>query len=172
MAGSYWIKLYHEVLDDPKMGRLSDHIWRRAVELFLLAGTQDDGGNLPAVEDIAWRLRTTVEDVTQTLNALVEVGIVENTSGGLVAYPPTHVPAATNRPSPEVWKNIRSAIFERDNYTCQYCGARGVRLECDHILPVSRGGSSEYDNLVTACFECNRSKRDNTLSEWIGRQNS
>ncbi len=31
-----WVKLYIEALDDAKMGRLPDHIWRRAVELFLL----------------------------------------------------------------------------------------------------------------------------------------
>lgn len=55
-----------------------------------------------------------------------------------------------------------------DGYTCQYCGERGKRLECDHVVPVSRGGSNEHENLVTACFACNRSKRAKTVEEWRG----
>ena len=61
---------------------------------------------------------------------------------------------------------IRQAVFERDNYTCQYCGACGddVCLELDHIIPVSRGGNSDIRNLVTACEHCNRSKQDKLIS--------
>jgi 5-methylcytosine-specific restriction endonuclease McrA len=66
------------------------------------------------------------------------------------------------------WAKLRKAVFERDNYTCRYCGARGVRLECDHVIPISRGGSNDMDNLATACLPCNRSKRDKMLSEWLG----
>lgn len=71
-----------------------------------------------------------------------------------------------NRPQEHEWRIIRTRIFKRDNYTCQYCGERGVKIECDHVIPVSKGGSSTDDNLKTACFKCNRSKRDKTLSEW------
>src|SRR5262245_27205687 len=38
------------------------------------------------------------------------------------------------------WRLLREAVFARDDYRCQYCGARGGRLECDHIVPVARGG--------------------------------
>lgn len=64
------------------------------------------------------------------------------------------------------WSILRTEIFERDNYTCRYCGAYGGRLECDHVMPVSRGGSNDPHNLVTACFTCNRSKRAKTVEEW------
>lgn len=47
MASKYWIKLYHEILDDHKMGRLPDRLWRRVIELILLAGEQDDEGLHP-----------------------------------------------------------------------------------------------------------------------------
>lgn len=70
------------------------------------------------------------------------------------------------RPSAEVWAKIRASVFHRDNYTCQYCGKRGVTLECDHVTPVSRGGSNDASNLVTACRKCNRAKRAKTLEEW------
>ena len=55
-------------------------------------------------------------------------------------------------------KKLRSDIFERDNYKCQYCGAEkrhGVTLHVDHIMPVCRGGDNSDLNLVTACSECN-----------------
>ena len=71
-----WIKLYNEALTDPKMGRMSDHLYRRTIELFLIAGTVDSGGLLPDVEDIAWTLRTTVKDVMDTLEKLEKLGIV------------------------------------------------------------------------------------------------
>ena len=64
------------------------------------------------------------------------------------------------------WAEIRTAIFLRDDFTCQYCGERGVRLECDHIFPVVLGGASTPENLATACFSCNRSKGSKTLEQW------
>ena len=70
------------------------------------------------------------------------------------------------RPTTPEWVTIRRRIFQRDNYTCTYCGAHGVRLECDHVVPVSRGGSNEDNNLATACFDCNRSKKDRMVDEW------
>lgn len=70
------------------------------------------------------------------------------------------------RPSRQEWEALRAYVFERDNYTCTYCGERGGRLECDHIEPVARGGSSDPENLTTSCFSCNRSKRDKQVFEW------
>ena len=72
-----------------------------------------------------------------------------------------------HRPPAHEWRVIRETVFRRDDYTCQYCGIRGVRLECDHIIPVSRGGNHEPGNLTTACFTCNRSKRDRLVEEWL-----
>lgn len=57
----------------------------------------------------------------------------------------------------------RVRVFDRDNYTCQMCGATvedGAKLHIDHIIPVSKGGTNELDNLQTLCFECNLGKSD------------
>lgn len=75
-------------------------------------------------------------------------------------------PMDQSRPAPDEWIALRGSVFERDSYTCRYCGARGGKLECDHVIPVSRGGGHEESNLVTACFKCNRAKRDRTPEEW------
>lgn len=65
------------------------------------------------------------------------------------------------------WRPLRERIFARDDFTCGYCGTRGGRLECDHVIPISRGGSNDPNNLVTACFRCNRSKRARLIEEWV-----
>lgn len=65
------------------------------------------------------------------------------------------------------WQEIRKRIFERDGHVCTYCGGgNGLDLECDHIVPVARGGGDDDANLTTACAPCNRSKGAKTLEEW------
>lgn len=72
-----WIKLHLEILDDPKMGRLSDRLWRRCVEFFLLAGKADGNtGRLPTVPEMAWALRADEQELVTELEALARVGIV------------------------------------------------------------------------------------------------
>lgn len=80
-------------------------------------------------------------------------------------------PITHDRLSPESWVTLRDVVFARDNYTCQYCKATKVELECDHVEPISRGGSNELGNLITSCGPCNKSKRDKWLTEWRGRNN-
>lgn len=68
-----------------------------------------------------------------------------------------------------LWDRIRRrvapGIFQRDGFTCRYCGGTDD-LTCDHVRPLSRGGSNDPDNLVTACRACNTAKRDRLTSEW------
>lgn len=58
----------------------------------------------------------------------------------------------------------RWEVFNRDNYTCTYCGRNvkedNIKLEVDHILSVVNGGSNKLNNLTTVCRECNREKSD------------
>lgn len=56
--------------------------------------------------------------------------------------------------------SLRFEVFKRDGFTCQYCGRKtpDVVLEADHIIPVVQGGGDEIENLVTACWDCNRGK--------------
>lgn len=63
-------------------------------------------------------------------------------------------------------KELREAIFKRDNYTCQRCGVKeawNVQLQIDHIFPVSKGGSDDPENLQTLCANCNQIKSDSLL---------
>jgi 5-methylcytosine-specific restriction endonuclease McrA len=69
------------------------------------------------------------------------------------------------RPRPQM-RLSRREVFNRDRYTCQYCGRRGQRdLTLDHVLPRHRGGRHSWDNLVTACKACNHRKAGRTPLE-------
>lgn len=52
--------------------------------------------------------------------------------------------------------NVKSAVLNRDNYTCQICGEKDTRLEVHHIQFRSKGGSNRMDNLVTLCRDCHK----------------
>ena len=54
-------------------------------------------------------------------------------------------------------KITRRAVFARDGWMCQYCGAR-TSLTVDHVIPRSRGGESVWENIVASCAACNRRK--------------
>jgi 5-methylcytosine-specific restriction endonuclease McrA len=56
-------------------------------------------------------------------------------------------------------KITRRAVFARDGWECQYCGAR-TSLTVDHVIPRSKGGGSDWENIVASCAPCNRRKGD------------
>jgi 5-methylcytosine-specific restriction endonuclease McrA len=65
------------------------------------------------------------------------------------------------------WQNqgvrfSRRHVFQRDTYTCQYCGHVGApkELTFDHVVPRSRGGETNWNNIVTCCRDCNQRKGD------------
>jgi 5-methylcytosine-specific restriction endonuclease McrA len=77
----------------------------------------------------------------------------------LVSY--VHIPRDTHRR-----KITRRAVFARDDWTCQYCGARS-NLTVDHVVPRSKGGTSSWDNIVASCAPCNR-RKGNALPRQAG----
>src|ERR1700747_2941003 len=64
-------------------------------------------------------------------------------------------------------------LFARDNYRCQFCGRSQPELrhrECltrDHLVPLSRGGTNAWTNVLTACSSCN-TRKGNLLPEEAG----
>jgi hypothetical protein len=66
----------------------------------------------------------------------------------------------------EKWRMLREFIFDRDHYTCQYCGATEGPLHLDHVIPIARGGTNDPNNLTTACETCNTSKGSKLPDEW------
>lgn len=61
--------------------------------------------------------------------------------------------------------SMRRFIFKRDGEKCHYCGTE-EDLTIDHKLALARGGTSDPDNLLAACFSCNLAKRDMQYDEF------
>lgn len=80
---------------------------------------------------------------------------------------PTDVASSTIKKERNVSIKTRFNVLKRDGFKCNYCGRNphedNVKLHVDHIQPLSKGGSNNIDNLVTACEECNIGKSNKEL---------
>lgn len=165
--------------------RANDAEWRAGLTLWLKSQDQVPAGSLPTDDIDLCRLAELGRDMKTWLKvrAMALHGWQECADGRLyhndvaefvnrVWNSPRRTSARVNRRlaiRSEEWAAIRRTVFERDSFTCQYCGERGGKLECDHVLPVAKGGKTEIVNLATACFRCNRSKGSRPLSAWLAR---
>ena len=61
----------------------------------------------------------------------------------------------------------RRNLFARDQHQCQYCGSvlPPNKLSMDHVVPRSQGGSTDWDNIVCCCLDCNTRKGGRTPQE-------
>lgn len=67
----------------------------------------------------------------------------------------------------------RRKVYERDGYTCRYCGTpvTPYTATLDHLVPMAAGGTNGLDNLVTACLACNTRKGKKPLGDFLADQN-
>lgn len=63
------------------------------------------------------------------------------------------------------WKEL----LLKFGHQCAYCGSK-ARITKDHVIPISKGGVHEMNNLVPACSSCNSSKSNHLLDEWYTKQ--
>lgn len=61
----------------------------------------------------------------------------------------------------------KSNVYLRDKGRCQYCLSKITETKStyDHVIPKSRGGKTEWTNIVTSCYGCNQAKNDKTPEE-------
>ncbi len=113
--------------------------WKKAITLLIL-------GKVEVLEEY----RTEVRSVSFTVRLPSVVRLLR-----MVKRPRTPV------------KFSRQNIYARDKYRCQYCGQKfsSEELTYDHVIPKSRGGRTEWSNIVTCCVDCNRKKGGKTPEE-------
>jgi len=158
--------------------------------MFKTAVTKDDDGNekiVPHAKSI-WRDGTYQtfdfqewqmfsEDWLESLKLLpseeAETQLFKESIGlvkGRVRIPRTILLTLYDKlPHKEV-RFTRHSVYERDKYTCQYCGHKfgkhqDSKLNLDHVIPRERGGTTNWENIVTACIPCNTLKANRTPME-------
>lgn len=64
-------------------------------------------------------------------------------------------------------KFSRQNVLARDRWKCQFCGKKAPikDLTYDHVIPRAKGGKTCWENIVTACYDCNHKKADKTLGQ-------
>ena len=159
-----------EFISDPKIGRMPDLYQLVLVKLMCLEskGDLDPSYSFEFDQDLAAALRVDDKKWEEIRDVFLAKKLIEKRGNGYTVIYGGGIKKEGSRPPQKEWAALRSTVFERDDYTCQYCGVRGVSLQCDHVIPVSRGGSNELSNLVAACAKCNLSKHDKTPEEWLG----
>jgi len=90
---------------------------------------------------------------------LKELGYLQEGGGIFLINPPEFA-----QPQNDFRPREYRFIFELDKYECVYCGDK-KKLTIDHLMPQSRGGSNDQDNLVLACRHCNSTKHDKMPKE-------
>lgn len=85
-----------------------------------------------------------------------------------VRLPPPELEMSGNERRRTPTKRLRNQIILRDLKTCRYCETfipieRDITI--DHVIPYANGGTTTTDNLVVACFPCNRKKACKTVEE-------
>ena len=56
--------------------------------------------------------------------------------------------------------NLRRRVIERDGLHCVYCDddLSNAEIHMDHVIPESKGGTTDYNNLQVTCRKCNLAK--------------
>jgi hypothetical protein len=138
------IKLPYDLLNDLRFRRLPDAQKAHLMCLLLLSARMDN--LLPNSPVRLERLIGATEPLDlSALAAFVHCAVVER---------PSWEDRLADRRVPD---SIRAAVLIRDGGRCRKC-RRAVKLEIDHIIPVSKGGKTEESNLQTLCRRCNRAK--------------
>ena len=155
-----WIKLYRDLLDNMDWFMLSPIASKSLINLWLLGS--ESLGNLPDDFEIGLRLRLNQKELELVMKELIKFKFVEEGKYELKGSEDMSMNERireTNGFASRYIKNeTKTEVLVRDNHKCQSCGS-DKKLEFDHIVPVSKGGSSEANNLQLLCRSCNRSKR-------------
>lgn len=110
-------------------------------------------------------LKLSVEDWEKFLRQsdLLETEILSNDASGIkkILY---------RKSQRQIDSVMQWVVFQRDNYTCRYCGRTGLPLTVDHVDLWEEGGATIPDNLISACKKCNKDRGRMQYSDWLNSE--
>lgn len=156
---NYWIKLYHEILHDPKIGQMSERLFTCMIKLFLLAGEKGEQGLLPSVKDMAWVLRMDAHELEDLLQELSALEIVSETrEGWVVTHFKSRQAAFTSTERVRAFRKKRTSAVnaskgslqvEKNDETENETAAAAVK-RCDSISASASASDSESVSFSTS----------------------
>jgi len=136
-----WVKLYTEIVGDPKMEQLTSDQFRLCINLLVVAGRIDQDGRLPPMDDVRWMLRLRPEHLARDLKVLAQVGIVTQTEGGWLVTDFAERQARRPSDEPEA-RNARKRLW-RQSQADGIAGSAGLAETQDTaVAAVERGGNA------------------------------
>lgn len=140
--------------------------WQRAAQLL-------HDGRAEVVELYQETIRAISRDTARGLQlskqmlTWFELGVDDSDPDVLVVRVPAVVRLLGVVGRKKVVKFSRINVLTRDGFRCQYCGAEKEtrELNYDHVIPRSRGGKTEWTNIVISCMSCNSRKAARTPQE-------
>lgn len=166
-----WIKLHKTLLDNMEFATLSDGAARILVLLWLVASENNDGAIEADPARIAFRLRMPTDKVADAMGEIIDAGFFadpEHADDHGSGESPSEAARRRNGfGSRHIPDSVKREVWERDEGTCQACGAT-KNIEYDHKTPVSAGGQSVAQNLQLLCRTCNRRKRTKPHTDATG----
>jgi 5-methylcytosine-specific restriction enzyme A len=138
------IRLPYDLLNDLRFRQLPDARKAHLICLLVLSARMDN--LLPNNPIKLERLIGATDSV--------DLGALEEFVTFAEAQRPSYQDRLAKRRIPDC---VRAAVLLRDGARCRKCRT-ALRLEVDHIIPVSKGGQTEESNLQTLCRRCNRRK--------------
>lgn len=102
----------------------------------------------------------TMKAVYEQTHVVVAEYDVEVRSPSITMKLPSVVALRNYVPQPRFVPFTRINVFLRDRFRCQYCNTRHVAdgLTFDHVIPRAKGGETTWENIVSACDDCNNDK--------------
>lgn len=183
MADVKWIKIATEIFDNRKIKQIEkmpegDAIIVVWFKLLCLAGNINDGGmiyftkEMPYTEEmLSVEFNRPIQTIRLAITTFERFGMIE------VVDDVFYISSWEKYQNVEGLERIREQTRRRvakhrekarqlmENSICQYCGS--IATGYDHIVAIARGGNDEEDNKVECCIECNRSKNDKPLVDFL-----
>jgi len=98
--------------------------------------------------------------INQRKGTIIHRVITFHSNPNIVLQENTYEDIKNDEPSRRISQKVMDRVWNRDNGKCIQCGSN-EKLEFDHIIPFSKGGSNTYRNIQLLCENCNRSKSNN-----------
>lgn len=135
--------------------------WRNALKAFVEYKKDDDANVVSSKETNNEGTKEKQVDQSNLKSQFDSEDAIRNTKGAVIGRKESKKCRTSRNPT----TSLRYTVLTRDNYKCCACGASpakdpSVELQVDHIIPWSKGGETELDNLQTLCSKCNLGKSD------------